>query len=74
MPVEIKIIKKAGDLTLGQKVLRVSLGGNPSVGYYVTYRGTIKECIKLAEDCLKAMKAVEDNEPPISSNGGKMLA
>lgn len=72
-PIEIKIIKKADDLTFGEKVLRVSLGGNPMIGYYVTYRGTKNECIKLMEDCLRAMKIL-DKEPEISPDDGKQYA
>lgn len=72
-PIEIKIIKKADDMTFKEKVLRVSLGGNPAFGYYVTYRGTKEECIKLIEDCLNAMKAL-DKEPEISPDDGKQYA
>jgi hypothetical protein len=71
---EIKVIKKADDTRLGTKVLRASLGGNPIVGYYVTYRGDIQEIIKLTEDCLATLKALEGKEPEISPDDGKIFA
>jgi hypothetical protein len=49
-------------------VVRVSSGGKPEVGFYVTYRGAVGHAIMVLELALKGLKQVEalDIEPPIT--------
>lgn len=70
----MKIVKKKDDISLGVRVLRVSLGGNPDVGgYYCTYRGTLVEVIELLEKALEEVKKLK-KEPEISPDDGKKFA
>lgn len=44
------ITRKANDTRLGEEVIRISLGGNERVGWYLVYRGnrkTVKELLKI---------------------------
>lgn len=70
---QITIIKKQDDRNLGVRVLRVSLGGTPDTGYYMTYRGTLVEVVELLEDALQAAKSLK-KEPEITPDMGKKYA
>ena len=68
----IAIIKKADDLSLGEKVLRISIGGNMEHAY-ITYRGDLDEVKRLLTGVASAFLTVTD-EPPISPDEGKKYA
>ena len=71
---EIAIYKKPDDVSLGIKVLRISIGG-PVGGdkAYITYRGNLEEVQWLLQLAAKALSEVKE-EPPISPNDGKQFA
>ncbi len=71
---ELTVIKKADDRSLGEKVLRISIGGIPGDDQaYITYRGNLDEIQsllwKVAEKFAQLAK-----EPPISPDDGKKYA
>lgn len=68
----ILITKKADDLSLGEKVLRISIGGNAE-NAYITYRGDLQEIQALLNSVAKRFSLLtEDLE--ISPDDGKKLA
>lgn len=69
----VKIIKKKDDLSLGTKVIRVSLGGNKQAGYYCTYRGTLQEAKEVIVEVMKELSTLE-KEPDITPDLGKRYA
>ncbi len=69
---QLRVIKKADDLSLGEKVLRISIGGFPDAAY-ITYRGDIGEIQKMLADVTR-MFAELTEEPPISPDDGKLYA
>ncbi len=69
---ELTVIKKADDRSLGEKVLRISIGGFPDKAY-ITYRGDLSEIQNLLWDvALEFAKLLE--EPPTSPDDGKKYA
>lgn len=61
----IKIIKKPDDPICP----RVSMGGNPVTGFYVVYRGSIADILKVFEECHAAIKQQAlQGEPPVEDN------
>jgi len=70
--VELTVIKKADDLSLGEKVLRISIGGFPDKAY-ITYRGNLDEIKKMLADVTRAFAELQQ-EPPISPDDGKLYA
>lgn len=71
---ELTVIKKADDWSLGEKVLRISIGGPvDGSGAYITYRGDLDEIQKLLADVTEAFSQL-DREPPISPDEGKRYA
>jgi len=69
---DLTVIKKADDRSLGEKVLRISIGGYPDQAY-ITYRGDLGEIQKLLQDVTRAFAELEQ-EPPISPDAGKQYA
>ena len=69
---ELTVIKKTDDLSLGEKVLRISIGGFPD-NAYITYRGDLGEIQKLLADVTRAFAELQ-HEPPISPDDGKQYA
>jgi len=69
---ELTIIKKADDTSLGEKVLRISIGGFPDKAY-ITYRGDLGEIQSLLWDVTRAFAQLIE-EPPISPDDGKKYA
>lgn len=69
---ELTVIKKADDRYLGEKVLRISIGGFLDKAY-ITYRGDLGEIQSLLQDVTRAFAQLEQ-EPPISPDGGKKYA
>ena len=68
----ILITKKADDLSLGEKVLRVSIGGNTEQAY-ITYRGDLQEVQTLLNQVAKRFSLLtEDLE--VSPDDGKRYA
>lgn len=70
---EVTVIKKKDDTNLGTKIIRVSCGGREDIGYYVTYRGTKEEAIKVLFACLHKLQDLKE-EPEISPDDGKKFA
>jgi hypothetical protein len=68
----IVVIKKQDDLSLGEKVLRISIGGN-SEQAYITYRGNLEEIKRLLTGVTSAFLLL-DSEPEISPDEGKKYA
>lgn len=69
---ELTVIKKADDRSLGEKVLRISIGGFPDKAY-ITYRGDLGEIQNLLADVIRAFAELQE-EPPISPDDGKKYA
>ncbi len=69
---ELTVIKKADDFTLGEKVLRISIGGFPDKAY-ITYRGDLDEIQKLLKDVVRTFAEMKE-EAPISPDDGKQYA
>ncbi len=71
---ELTVIKKADDRSLGEKVLRISIGGLPGDDKaYITYRGDLSEVQSLLWDVVRAFAQLEQ-EAPISPDDGKKFA
>ena len=71
---KLHVIKKADDFTLGEKVLRISIGGPPGDDQaYITYRGDLGEVQSLLWDVVRTFAQVQE-EPPISPDDGKQFA
>lgn len=73
---DIRITKKESD---PDGILRVSIGGAQSMGYYLTYRGPKEEVIEALEAALKAIRAMAeylgpDVEPDVMPDDGKKYA
>lgn len=57
--------KKADDHTVdGRKILRLTIGGNHSKGYYIVYRGELSEVRELLGSAFRTMAAM-NSEPEI---------
>jgi hypothetical protein len=69
---ELTVIKKTDDRSLGEKVLRISIGGFPDAAY-ITYRGDLAEIQKMLADVTR-MFADLTEEPPVSPDDGKLYA
>ncbi len=69
---QLRVIKKTDDLSLGEKVLRISIGGFPD-NAYITYRGDLAEIQKMLADVTRTFAALTE-EPPISPDDGKLYA
>lgn len=69
---ELTVIKKADDRTLGEKVIRISIGGFPEKAY-ITYRGDLPEIKKMLEDVARTFSELTE-EPPMSPDEGKKYA
>ncbi len=69
---ELTVIKKADDLSLGEKVLRISIGGYPDKAY-IAYRGDLDEIKKMLADVTRAFGKLTE-EPSISPDDGKQYA
>lgn len=72
---ELHVIKKADDRSLGAKVLRISIGsveGSPDQAY-ITYRGNLNEVQQLLQDVDRTFAGLTE-EPPISPDDGKKYA
>ncbi len=69
---ELTVTKKEDDFTLGEKVLRISIGGFPDKAY-ITYRGNLDEIKKMLADVTRAFAELTE-EPPISPDDGKRYA
>jgi len=69
---ELTVIKKADDVSLGEKVLRISIGGYPDQAY-ITYRGNLNEIKKMLADVTRAFALIQ-KEPTISPDDGKHYA
>ncbi len=69
---ELTVIKKPDDLSLGEKVLRISIGGFPDKAY-ITYRGDLDEIKKMLADVARAFDQLTQ-EAPISPDDGKKYA
>ena len=69
---ELTVIKKADDRSLGTKVLGISIGGFPDRAY-ITYRGDLHEVQALLSDVARAFAGLQE-EPPISPDDGKRYA
>jgi len=69
---ELKVTKKADDLSLGMNVLRISIGGSPDAAY-ITYRGDLAEVQKLLQDVTRVFSELQ-HEPPVSPDDGKRYA
>lgn len=62
---DVKIIKSMHDPVC----LRASVGGTEKIGYYLNYRGPLKDIIEMLEKTVEAArKQLEEGEPPITSN------
>lgn len=60
-----QIIKKKDDtFTTGQKILRISIGGSKSKGFYLVYRGDLAEVRELIGSAFRAM-SVMNEEPKV---------
>ena len=71
---QLTVIKKADDWTLGEKVLRISIGGpTDGSGAYVTYRGDLDEIQKMLTAVVREFAKLQV-EPPISPAEGKRYA
>ncbi len=69
---QILITKKADDLSLGEKVLRISIGGNAEEAY-ITYRGDLAEVQALLKQVARRFSLLaEDLE--VSPDDGKRFA
>src|SRR5216683_6615137 len=69
---QILITKKADDLSLGEKVLRISIGGNAEEAY-ITYRGDLAEVQALLKQVARRFSLLaEDLE--VSPDDGKKFA
>ncbi len=69
---QVLITKKADDLSLGEKVLRISIGGNAEKAY-ITYRGDLAEVQALLSQVAKRFSLLtEDLE--VSPDDGKHYA
>lgn len=69
----MKIIKKTDDLSLGVRIIRISVGGYSPKESYMTYRGTLVEVIEFLETALDEAKRLE-KEPEVSPDEGKKYA
>ena len=69
---ELNVIKKADDTSLGEKVLRISIGGYPDKAY-ITYRGDLDEVQKMLTDVTRTFAQLTE-EAPISPDDGKHYA
>src|SRR5258708_1700257 len=69
---ELVVYKKCDDLSLGEKVLRISIGGFPDKAY-ITYRGDLGEIQSLLQDVTQAFTQLTE-EAPISPDDGKQFA
>lgn len=69
---KLAVIKKPDDLSLGMKVLRISIGGTSSEAY-VTYRGDLREVQQFLREVVEVFGRL-DTEPPISPDDGKQFA
>lgn len=68
---KFQIVKKKDDtFTYGTKILRISIGGNKSKGFYLVYRGDLAEVRELIGSAFRAM-SVMNEEPPIMPEGDK---
>ncbi len=66
---KFQIIKKKDDtFTYGTKILRISIGGNKSKGYYLVYRGELGEIRDLIGSAFRAMSVMSE-EPPVMPEG-----
>ncbi len=70
---QIIVTKKADDLSLGEKVLRISIGGNMEHGAYITYRGDLREVQELLNEVAKRFSGIAE-ELEISPDEGKRYA
>ncbi len=69
----IVVTKKADDLSLGMKVLRISIGGTMEQGAYITYRGDLQEVQALLAEVATHFSHLS-HEPEISPDDGKRYA
>ena len=72
MTMELVVYKKRDDLSLGTKVMRISIGGFPDKAY-ITYRGDLDEVQSLLKDVVQAFSQLHE-EAPISPDDGKHFA
>jgi len=70
--VQILVTKKADDLSLGEKVLRISIGGDMEQAY-ITYRGDLREVQELLNVVAQKFSLIAE-ELEISSDEGKRYA
>ena len=71
---ELTVVKKADDTSLGEKVLRISIGGLPGDDKaYLTYRGDLYEVQVLLAKVMQKFAELRE-EPPISPDDGKKYA
>ena len=72
--IQLAVNKKADDLSLGFKVLRISIGGVLGDDKaYITYRGDLYEVQLLLAKVMQKFAEVRE-EPPISPDDGKKYA
>ncbi len=69
---QILVTKKADDLSLGEKVLRISIGGDMEQAY-ITYRGDLREVQELLNVVAQKFSLIAE-ELEISSDEGKRYA
>lgn len=69
---ELKIIKKADDVSLGVKVNRISVGGDDN-NLYIVYRGDLRDIQRMLKTAAEKMAALTV-EPPVSADEGKQYA
>jgi len=69
---QILVTKKANDLSLGEKVLRISIGGNMEQAY-ITYRGDLREVQELLNEVARRFNLIAE-ELEISPDEGKRYA
>ncbi len=70
---QIVVTKKADDLSLGMKVLRISIGGNMEQGAYITYRGDLREVQELLSEVARRFSGIAE-ELELSPDEGKRYA
>lgn len=70
---ELQVIKKADDISLGINVIRISIGGTMEHGLYITYRGNLDEVKKVLALVTQNFLTLTD-EPSISPDDGKKYA
>lgn len=61
LPGDVKILRGPTDPGVGT---RISVGGDPEIGYYCTYRGSRMACIAALSRAMHALEAM-DFDPPI---------